>query len=295
MIDLYELSIDLSFEPLQNYCLQMIPSLITIKNFEKTFDFIYCHPKDEMEPLLNFFFNFYIDHSNQITFSNKKNRIIFKGRQKVLLETPKIDFQKEIDKVKEILFKTKEYYDQILISSDDFEIKVHKSVVSQFDLFHTFFNEKVKMDYNQKTLNLFLELIYLRKISIAYCDIETLIDLYPLLDQNSMNENTLILKEVIQSKITKYTFLKVLEFYVSNQINDDKFLKIIEEHLNNSEIEELCDAFKISKNNDQIQSKIIENIKRKMNKNNLMQLLMKMDEIENGNDKKMIEISKKGK
>ena len=112
----------------------MIPSLITTKNFEKTFEIIYNHSKDEMGSILNFYINFYVDHTNELTLS-KKNRLFFDGRPKVLFETPKVDFEKEIQKVKEILFKTKDYYDQIIISSDDHEFRVHKSVVSQFDLF----------------------------------------------------------------------------------------------------------------------------------------------------------------
>ena len=150
--------------------------------------------------------------------------------------------------MKEILFKTKDYYDQIIISSDDNEFRVHKSVISQFHLFKTFFNEKEKVDYDQKTLNLFLELIYLGQVSIEDYDMMILMNLYPLLDQHSMNENIFILKEMIQSKINQDNILNGLEFYENNQINDDKLWNTIEGFLNNCEIEQLFDAYQISEN-----------------------------------------------
>ena len=97
IINLYDLSFDLSFKALQNICFKMIPSLITTKKFEKTFEIIYNHSKDEMESLLNFYINFYVDHTKELILS-KKNRLICDGRSKVLFEIPKVVFKRKLKK-----------------------------------------------------------------------------------------------------------------------------------------------------------------------------------------------------
>ena len=75
----------------------MIPSLITTKNFEKTFEIIYNHSKDEVGSILNFYINFYVDHTNELTLS-KKNRLFLMEDQKYYLKHPKLILKKKFKK-----------------------------------------------------------------------------------------------------------------------------------------------------------------------------------------------------
>ena len=104
MIDLFDLSFDLEFESLQYMCLNMIPFLINNKNFEKTFEFVCSHSRNEIQSLLKFLINFYVDHSNEITFKDKKNRlvnsILKKRKMNPILKRRKIFFNLELELLK---------------------------------------------------------------------------------------------------------------------------------------------------------------------------------------------------
>jgi len=184
LIRLVELSIDVQFLPLEEKCYSMIPSLITIKNFEKPMKYIYDIEKDGFEKLTQLFVTFYLKNENVVHIQDIKMKNFLKNFKEIKINTSSIDFTKEIQKMKTKIYQTKELSDFIIISSDDKRMKVHQCIISTFDLFKHFYNqEEEKVDFHSKTLTFFLDLIYIGKSSLKDLEMNHLLEAYTLFDQ----------------------------------------------------------------------------------------------------------------
>lgn len=258
VVHLYELSLVLSLPQLSNRVLKLIPTVLTVKNFDQGYTVAFESDHNDfkkMDSLIFLFQNFYLDNQRSITpLDNLHKKILNLVRSKTEVTIGDDNFGKVIRVSKEKLWKSKEYKDLTLICSDGISIGCHKAVVGISPVFSRFDQNMdpnhYVVDFKGKPLLLFFEMLYAGKVLFQGVALDVLFDLYHICNQNECKDMTQIVTQHLLSILNEKNYCRMLDFCISSG-PDEKFLFKIQEYIKSRSPSELCSMYAICREKNQ--------------------------------------------